>query len=390
MTIGPLTRHGNALAVALLAAALAGCSGLELSRPFRPMPEDWTQSGGGGGRRQITAEPPPLPWKRLWEYNAQGGMLATPLVRDSVAIIGTLNGELQAVELRTGKRLGYQKVKGPVRGTPALSGTVVMVPVSSLTSPSLIAIDVKEGRRVWEMTLGPIETSLLLDNERLFAATLEGRIYCLNAATGEERWRYQVGTKSERKPIRSAPAVSGSLVVFGSDAGLVTALDAATGQLRWSLRMSASVFAGAAASEGTVVIGDLLGRVAGINDATGTVRWARELGSPIYASAAIEGGTCYVPAADGRIVAIDLRTGAEAWTFKAKSVVNASPLVAGSRLLVPSLDRSVSIVDRRDGSVLERIEVEGRVKVTPVVWQGIVLLSFEDKTVAAYAREVRE
>jgi outer membrane protein assembly factor BamB len=386
----PTAAGGYVPAVILLALALTGCAGLELSRPFRAMPEDWTQSGGDGGRRHVSPEPPLLPWKRVWQYNAQGGMLATPLVRDSIAILGTLNGELQAVELRTGKRLGYQKVGGPVRGTPALSGTMVMVPVSSPKAASLIAIDVKEGRRVWEMMLGPIESSLLLDNGRLFAATLEGRVFCLNAATGEEHWRYQVGTKNDRKPIRSAPAMISGLVVFGSDAGLVTALDAPTGQLRWSVRMSSSVFAGAAASEGTVVIGDLLGRVVGIDGATGSVQWTRELGSPVYASAAVEGGACYVPAADGRVVALDLRTGTEVWTFRAKSVVNASPLVAGSKLLVPSLDRSLTILDRRTGEAMDRIEVEGRVKVTPVVWQGMVLLSFEDKNVAAYVHEVRQ
>jgi outer membrane protein assembly factor BamB len=377
-----LTAGRYAPSIILLALALTGCVGLELSRPFRTMPDDWAQSGGDVGRRQVAPEPPPLPWKQVWQYKAQGGMLATPLVRDSVAILGTLNGEVQAVELRSGKRLGYTKVGGPVRGTPALSGTTVMVPVSSLKGPSLIAMDVKEGRRVWEMTLGPIESSLLLDNGRLFAATLEGRLYCLNAATGEERWRYQVGTKSQRKPIRSAPAMTGGLVVFGSDAGLVTALDAPTGQLRWSVRMGSSVFAGAAASEGTVVIGDLLGRVVGIDGANGSVLWTRELRSPVYASAAIEGGACYVPVADGRVVALDLRTGIELWTFRAKSVVNASPLVAGSMLLVPSLDRSLTILDRRTGGAVERIEVEGRVKVTPVVWQGLVLLS--------YAHEIRE
>jgi outer membrane protein assembly factor BamB len=366
------------------ALVLAACSGLELNRPFRPSAVDWTQAGGDGGRRHLSGEAPPLPWTRLWEYNAQAGMLAPPLVRDSVAIISTLNGEVQAIELRRGKRLGYQKVGGPVRGTPALNGAIVYLPISTTTRPSVIALDVREGRRRWEVSIGPVEASLLLDEGRLFAATLEGRVLCLDPGTGEERWRYLMGTKADRKPIRSSPALSGQVVVVGSDAGLVVGLDAATGQQRWSVRMSASIFAGASASGGTAVMADVLGRVVAIDAGTGSVRWTRELGSPIYAAASIDGTSCFVPTADGRLVALDLATGEERWTFRANGVVNASPLIAGDRLLVGSLDRSVAIVDRQRGTLVDRIEVGGRVKVTPILWQGIVLITHEDKTVAAY------
>ncbi len=371
----------------LFALVGTGCSGLELTRAFRTSPDDWTLDGGGPERQQRGPEFPELPWKRAWVYNAQGGMLATPLVRDSIAILGTLHGELQAVELRTGKRLGYEKVGGPVRGTPALNGTVVYVPISTETRPSVLAVDVKGGRRVWQMTIGPVEAPLLLYESRLYAATLEGRIVCLDAATGEEQWRFQIGTKAERKPIRSSPALVGSMLVVGSDAGLVVGLDAATGAQRWSMRMSAALFAGVTAGGGSAVIGDILGRVTALDPESGAVRWTRELESPIYAAGATDGSTCYIPTADGRIEAMDLATGAPRWTFRANSVINASPLIVGNRLLVGSLDRSVWILDRNDGSSMERIEVDGRVKVPPVVWRGIVLVTYEDKSVAAFVHE---
>jgi outer membrane protein assembly factor BamB len=67
--------------------------------------------------------------------------------------------------------------------------------------------------------------------------------------TGRERWKFAAG-----QGITSAPAVSGSLVHFGSLKGLYT-LDAATGQLKWSYTTERIVTSTPVVSGGLIYFG---------------------------------------------------------------------------------------------------------------------------------------
>ncbi len=95
----------------MLTALLLGCSGLRFHGSFRSGPHDWIMLGGGPARTNASTANVRPPFRLLWEYNAQGGIIAQPLLRDSVIVVSTLHGEIQAVHVRTGKRLGYESAK---------------------------------------------------------------------------------------------------------------------------------------------------------------------------------------------------------------------------------------------------------------------------------------
>ncbi len=64
-----------------------------------------------------------------------------------------------------------------------------------------------------------------------FGSSADDQLYCLDAATGELRWRFFA-----EAPIRLAPTVADGRVIFGSDDGSVYCLDAADGRLLWRFR----------------------------------------------------------------------------------------------------------------------------------------------------------
>lgn len=372
-------------AVAFLSLA-SGCAGIRLSQSFRSAPEDWIMQGGGSDRRHVTTAAPPLPWERIWEYNAQGGILASPLVRDSIVIVATLHGELQALDLRTGKRFGYEKLGGPIRGTPALNGITAFVPLST-DQASLIAFDLRENRSVWKATVGPIEAAVLLEGSDLFVATLEGNVLCFDARSGEERWKTGIGPKKGRKPIRSGPAFGHGVVVVGTDEGTVAALKVADGSILWTENSLGSIFAGPTVVNDIAVVGDLQGEIMGLDIRTGAIVWKRNVGSPIYGTSSSDGVSVFVPTSSGTLFALEATTGHIRWTFQGASVLNAAPLVAGGQLLVPSLDRTVTVLEIGTGRVLDRIMFDGRVKVSPIVWRGYVIVVSEDKFVSAFVHK---
>ena len=64
-----------------------------------------------------------------------------------------------------------------------------------------------------------------------FGSSADNKVYALDATTGQERWSFFTGG-----PVRLAPTVWKDRVLFGSDDGFVYCLKAADGQLLWKKR----------------------------------------------------------------------------------------------------------------------------------------------------------
>lgn len=64
-----------------------------------------------------------------------------------------------------------------------------------------------------------------------FGSSVDHHVHCRDVATGAELWRFPTGG-----PVRLAPTIAEGRVYFGSDDGVVYALDATSGALVWKLR----------------------------------------------------------------------------------------------------------------------------------------------------------
>ena len=366
----------------VLICCVSGCAGIRISWPIAKSPSDWVMYGGTPARVNYILATMNPPLKELWEYNALAGISGTPLVRDSLVLIGTLNGELQAVNLATGDRVGYMVLESAVAGTPVWDGIHVYVPSASGRG-TLARIALQTGRREWVMNYGPIESSPLLYGELLYVTTLDGILYCINKLDGTEVWRYETRDEAGRKPIRSSPASDGAVITFGSDDGFIYAVERSTGKLRWKFEAGASVFATPIIVEGKCIVGSLDGTVYAINVLTGNLVWKYDTGSKIYGAAAADEALVYVGCADGKLHALRISSGAQAWTFAAQSVIDCAPLVAGEVLYVGALDRTLYALRASSGEELWRFDAPGRIRVPPVIWGTTLLLTSEDKYVLA-------
>jgi len=73
------------------------------------------------------------------------------------------------------------------------------------------------------------------DGVCFFGSSADDKLYALDAATGEEKWSFFTGA-----PIRLAPAAWQGRVFVGSDDGYLYCLSASDGKTLWKLRAGAS------------------------------------------------------------------------------------------------------------------------------------------------------
>jgi outer membrane protein assembly factor BamB len=165
---------------------------------------------------------------------------------------------------------------------PVVLGRLLFVP--SPRHDGLSAFDTRSGEERWSVfTDGPVRYSPVAWENRLYATSDDGFLYCLDAATGALVWKFRGGPADRRIlgnerlistwPARGAPVIADGVVYFG--AGIwpfmgifLHALDARTGAVVWtnegdgSLYMqqphNVDAFAGVAPQGPMVVVGDNL------------------------------------------------------------------------------------------------------------------------------------
>ncbi len=109
-----------------------------------------------------------------------------------------------------------------------------------------------------------------LAGDTLIVPTLYGSLVALDTQTGAERWRYRArpgplrGTHYRGKDIAAfvaSPVITGELVWVADASGMLSALDARTGLVRWFTELPSPVMAGLAASGDWLVIASYDGTV---------------------------------------------------------------------------------------------------------------------------------
>jgi quinohemoprotein ethanol dehydrogenase len=140
---------------------------------------------------------------------------------------------------------------GRLEATPIISNGVLYAPA---TWNVVHAIDLRTQDTLWtwdpgvprgvaeggpRVCCGAVSRGVAIYRDRIYAATLDGRLAALDAATGREVWMVQTTPPGEDYSITGAPRVVKGKVVIGNGGGdfgvrgYITAYDAETGDQAW-------------------------------------------------------------------------------------------------------------------------------------------------------------
>jgi eukaryotic-like serine/threonine-protein kinase len=183
---------------------------------------------------------------------------------------------------------------------------------------------------------------------------LQGRAAMNAPAKPELLWTFKAG-----KPIKAPAAIAQGRVFVGDDAGVVHALDLATGKEIWSFKTEGGIEAAPLVLDGTVFIGSSDARLYALAAGDGALKWKYETGDKVL------GGANYAKNPDGSgwwiivgsydmlLHCVDAGTGKMIWTTETENYINGTPAITpAGEVIFGGCDAFLHVV-----SVKERKEV---------------------------------
>ncbi len=190
-----------------------------------------------------------------WKFRTNGQVYSSPAVVDGLAIVGSTDGNLYAIDAGSGTAKWKFQTKARITSSPAVDAGVAYF--ESYDS-NFYAVDVATGALKWKF-----------------------------ATNGEKRFSapHMHGMLPASEPVPdpfdfylSSPAVANGAVYFGSGDGNIYALDASTGSLKWKFQTADVVHASPAVSDGLVFVGSWDTYFYALDANTGSEKWKFKTG----------------------------------------------------------------------------------------------------------------
>lgn len=331
-----------------------------------------------------------LPLERAWSYNARGAFGRASTSRfERWLLVANRKGELHAVDLETGDGAGVRGMGDALEGAPGSAGEIAIVPID-WGRYNVAAYDLLRGTYAWRTRGAAVQAGVLVDEEQVLVAPMDGHFEKREIATGDTLWTRKIlgGGTVRATPVRTGP---GRAFVADAD-GDAALVDLSDGTAVWAASLGGPVEVTPHFAENVLVVPVGTGRVVALNASEGTVRWelvAEEEGVR-FASATSAEGTVYLAGTDGIVRAVDATSGSVSWTRDVGAAIVAEPAVVGELLFVGTMDERLLALDRTEGTVRWTHEVGGRIKSRLLAQQGGVTILREPHHVEHFVPKIAE
>ena len=379
--VGSPSRRLALTAILLLIAAIAAAGiGAYLVQQQTPASsDDWPGFRGDAAHSGVVGHGPignpVLAWKA-----SLGGTIrnAVSIVGDDT-IVASDDGVLTAFGTTDGVKHWTFSAPAPMGGPYATNGVVYAVDGQGVVH----AIKAADGSPVWTSTVKlPGATDGVVDGDLLYYATPDGMVLALDIKTGAQVWKTAVSPT----PISMKfPTVADGLVVAADLHGLLTALDARTGAIRWAEQLPIDTPGTPVIANGSVYLGGgadaTSGKLVALRASDGSEQWHddRPLSAP-----SILGTTGYVTALDGTIAAIDLTSGKSIWEAHFPAGQMRTPAVTDSIVYgYTDSTHTVFALDRATGGQLWTFDLDGSNQCCLALSKGKVYVASDLGTVYA-------
>lgn len=210
---------------------------------------------------------------------------------------------------------------------------------------SVFALNAETGRPKWPApfrTLVRIWSSVVVDDQNIYAAGQDHFLYAINKVSGDQVWKFP-GDGTTIDALVGSPTVQNGTVYVGTYGGTLYAVDAKTGKLKWSYKADGVLWDGPAVAHDTVYFGDRGGNVYALDAATGqNTRWTAKVEGSVKMTPLVDGEVVYVGTEQNRLYAFNANSGQPVWAqpFQAhdgESLLVTPVIVSQTLLALPNL-----------------------------------------------------
>ncbi len=203
----------------------------------------------------------------------------------------------------------------PAVGTPVPAGNSDDWPMfkANPARTSLTAGSGPQGQPVAVWTYhagGSAARSPAIAGSVVYLQTGDGMVTALDAPTGQVLWQ-----NADTGTVENTPAVAGETLYLTTISGELVALDRATGAEQWRFGERLAPEGMPIVVDGVVYMGSDDNKVYAINGATGKALWNATISGPLWRSLTIGGGLIFAGTSNGHVDALDLATGESRWQF---------------------------------------------------------------------------
>lgn len=324
------------------------------------------------------------------------------VVADGTLFLGSIEGKLVAVSIAdgtsqwseplqaSGSTGGFGCAAAPagvaIYGTPVVAGDLVYITgyngrIYAFESGSLQMRWVyprDDYFRDKKKKIVPVVGGLATDLEKVYFGISDGRVYALDAATGDKEWEFQTGDK-----IWSTPVIDGETIYITSFDKKVYALDANTGEKKWeTVEVGGALASTPLVYNNTVYFGSFDRYLYAVDATDGSLKWKSEVeaGSWFWAKPIIYNNTVYAPSLDGKVYILDAENGHELRdAIDLGNPVSSSPVLVDGSIIIASGEGRIYSLDTANNQVKPLADV--REKVNAPLWasNGVVYVHAQEQ-----------
>ena len=274
------------------------------------------------GETRTATRRPTVSARYRWAFGVGPSFGTTPAVVDGTAFVAAPNAGVFAVDTETGTADWTFESDRALSSPTVVDGTLFVTAGSSSRDGAtgrVYALNAATGEQRWAADISGDPSWLTVVNETVFVSGTQDRVHALAAASGGTLWETQIDGS-----FRTAPVVAEGRLFIGAEEALF-ALSTVDGTEQW--QFDRKFVAPPTVADGVVFAGDGSARFHAFDAATGELRWSVGTDNSPLLSAPTVADETVLASGSSTLFALRVDTGERRWTADVDNGLNVAPTV---------------------------------------------------------------
>ncbi len=280
----------------------------------------------------------------------------------------------------------HELSSSPVSPIAIFNGFVIV----GLRDGTLKKIDAKTGKQIWQQNVGKfVARRPILHNGKLFAVSVQQKVFCIDFATGKTQWIYDAVQPSGLIISGgSEPIILGNTLIVGTNEGVLHGVDVKQGKRAWLFDPGSKEFrfrdviGQLAIVDGAVLVSRYDGLVYLLNvKGKRRILWQKKLMN-LTASHTRKGIT-YLSGLNGEFLSLDAKSGRIIWKTEVGQPVRS--ITSGDKVVyLGGTEGRITALDTKLGKILWHDDIGGSTTNAPVLFGDILYFATGLKVLYGY------